>query len=33
MTHNESLYLAFVLITAAVFAATLAWTSWYCRKK
>jgi hypothetical protein len=33
VTHNESLYLAFVLITGAVFAATLAWTSWYCRKK
>jgi hypothetical protein len=33
MTHTESLYLAFVLITGAVFAATLAWTSWYCRKK
>jgi hypothetical protein len=33
MTHNEALYLAFVLATGAVFAATLAWTSWYSRKK
>jgi hypothetical protein len=33
MTHNEALYLAFVLTTGAVFAATLAWTSWYSRKK
>jgi hypothetical protein len=29
MTHGDSLYLGLVIVTAVVFAATLAWASWY----
>jgi hypothetical protein len=29
MTHGEALYLALAVATAIVFAATLAWASWY----